>query len=313
MNSLIGAGAPVDYQALNIINASYSPSEIHIADSKLARFFRRYLLQKAMSRFEFGLPSWWDRDYFRYTLFCWGYEAVVKTDKFGVIPQGCSLTGYNVFYRPTKAVISNPLIRGILQPEIGRQCTIIRLMPDYGGIMDLVGYYADMMALTASTAETNILNSKLAFGFAASDKAAAESFKRIYDNFASGEPAVVFDKKLLGPNGEKSWDYFTQNLKENYIAGDLLQDLRKWEDAFDTAIGIANANTEKKERMIVDEVNANNEETKSLVTVWLETLEEGFEATRQMFGLGTDELWVKLREISPVEAPETNGGYNDIT
>lgn len=298
-------GVPVYYDHANVISSSSSPSMIHTANTQLAAFFRRYLLQKAISRFEWVMPETWSKKYFLYTLYGWGYLAIINTNKYGVIPQGCTLRGYDVFYRPTHAVIANPLLRGLKDLRIGTQTELIKLMPDCGSIMDLVGFYADMMALTAETAGLNILNSKLSYVFAASEKSAAESFKKLYDKIASGEPAAVVDKNLLNDDGSKAWDYFAQNLKANYIAGDLLSDLRKWEAEFDTKIGIANANTDKKERLISDEVNANNEETRSLSEQWLECLTESVEKARNMFGLSESEFTVKIRETSRnFERPE---------
>lgn len=45
----IGCGIPAQYDYINIANASQSPSTIHCRNTNLAFYFRRYLLQKAMS------------------------------------------------------------------------------------------------------------------------------------------------------------------------------------------------------------------------------------------------------------------------
>lgn len=229
------------------------------------------------------MPSTWAKDYFLYTLYSYGYIAVIETDKFGVIPQGCGLNGYDVFYRPTNAVISNPLLRGIVQPHIGTQCAIIKLQPDYGGVMDLVTKYADIMAMTMQTAGCNIEASKLAYVFTAENKTCAESFKKMFDKIAGGEPMVVQDAKLKKADGNSAWEMFTNNLRNNYIAGDLLVDLQKWRNMFCTEIGIPNANTEKKERMLTDEVNANNQETYTKADLWLQELQEGVEQAKSLF------------------------------
>ena len=53
---------------------------------------------------------------------------------------------------------------------------------------------------------------------------------------------------------------------------------------FDTDIGIPNSNTDKKERLIVDEVNSNNEETLSKCSLWLDHCKKGCDKINQMFG-----------------------------
>lgn len=293
-------GAPFFYDHANAMVSQVTPNTVHVKNVGLTRFFQRYLLQKAISVFKWNLPENWSRDYFLYVLYCWGFIAIVNTDKFGVIPQGCGLKGYKVFYQPRSAIIQNPLLSGILEPVIGKQCTLLKLQPDYGGIMDLVSFYAQEMALASEAIDVNLLNSKLSYVFTASNKNAAESLKKLYDRVASGEPAVVIDKNLYNDDGSVSWEAFQQNVGQNYIAGDLLSDMRKIEAEFDTKIGIPNANTDKKERLITDEVNANNVETRSLPELWLESLQQGCKETNAMFGINISVDW----RNEPVQAVE---------
>lgn len=291
-------GAPYYYNYINAETSQVTPSTVHVKDSGLCRYFTKYLLQKAMSVFEWDLPETWNKDYFLYVLYCWGYVAVVNTDKFGVIPQGCGLKGYDVFYAPTHAVIANPLLSGILEPRIGTQCELLKLQPDFSGILDLVGHYAEQMALASQSVSVNLLNSKLSYVFTAKTKALAESLKKMYDQIASGEPAVVIDSRLKNAaDGEETWKAFEQNVGGNYIVTNLLADLRKIEAMFDTEIGIPNANTDKRERLIQDEVNANNIETYSKCAMWLENLQDACKRVNDMFGLSIAVRWRKIPEM----------------
>lgn len=291
MYNSIGSGAPFLYDYVNAYNGSIDPSTVHIKNTGLNRYFQKYLMQKAISVFKWSLPESWAENYFLYVLYCWGYIAVFETDKYGVIPQGCGLRGYNVFYQPTHAVITNPLLKGIREPQIGNQCSIIKLQPTYSGIMDIVDYYANLMALATEALGVNLLNSKLSYVFAAENKAQAESFKDMFDKIASGEPAVFTDKKLFKDDGTPNWFTFSQNIRESFIADDLLSELRKIDAMFSTEIGIPNANTDKKERLITDEVNANNFETRSKCELWLDTLRKGIKETNDMFGLNISVDW----------------------
>lgn len=291
-------GAPYYYNYINAETSQVTPSTVHVKDSGLCRYFTKYLLQKAMSVFEWDLPATWNKDYFLYVLYCWGYVAVVNTDKFGVIPQGCGLKGYDVFYAPTHAVIANPLLSGILEPRIGTQCELLKLQPDFSGILDLVGHYAEQMALASQSVSVNLLNSKLSYVFTAKTKALAESLKKMYDQIASGEPAVVIDSRLKNAaDGEETWKAFEQNVGGNYIVTNLLADLRKIEAMYDTEIGIPNANTDKRERLIQDEVNANNIETYSKCAMWLENLQDACKRVNDMFGLSIAVRWRKIPEM----------------
>ena len=284
-------GAPYSYNIENVYNSVVNPSTVHYIDNGTATFYIRYLLQKAMSVFKWKLPELWDADYFLYTLYTWGFIAILKTDRFGVIPQQCTLTGYNVFYAPKRTTVTNPIMPETIERDIDTDCVLLKLTPDYTGILDLIYFYAGKMALASSALDVNLLNSKLAYLFTAKNKSVAESFKKMYDQIASGEPASIIDRNLLDPDGNKTWDFFSQNLHENYIASDILADMRKIEQQFDTDIGIPNANTDKRERLITDEVNANNVETATRCELWLEELKKGCEKVKSMFGVEISVDW----------------------
>jgi hypothetical protein len=283
------------YDHINAKESMVSPSTMKVHNTGLYRQFQRYLLQEAMSPFKFTFPKTWAKDYVLYVLYLWGYFAIFNTDKFGIIPQQCGLYGYDVFYRPTHCIITNPLFRETYYPKIGKDCTLIKLQPDYGGIMDIVSYYAEMMALCSESVAVNLVNSKLSYVFFAQGTKEGEEVKKIYDQVGAGEPCVVVDKKFRGEDGTLAWEMFDRNVKNNYIASDILSDMKKIKAMFDTEIGIPNTNTDKKERMITSEVLSNNVETLSKCELWLEELQARFEEARNMFGFTKEELNVEWR------------------
>lgn len=295
---------PVNYEFINQYNAMRSPSTVHCRNTALVEYYTRYLFQKVISVFEFeGLPEEWADNYFKYVLFGYGVIAVIYTDKYGVICQDCGLSGYDVFYQPTRCIIANPHLPGLKEFKIHENCEIIKLQPDYGSVMDLVTTYADLMALALETTGANLLNSKLSYVFFAENKTAAESFKKLYDRVASGEPMAVIDKNLLLEDGTPAWQIFTQNVGQNYITDRLLNDMKTLEDQFNTVIGVPNANTQKRERMITDEVNANNVDTQCRVNLWLETMNKDIEQVNKMF---RTDIKVKYRYDDITKVVEVN-------
>lgn len=276
---------PVNYEVEMLYNSAQSPNNVHCRNTALVQYYTKYLFQKVLSVFKFsGIPDYWSMNYFLYVLFGWGYVAVINTDKYGVIPQLCGLAGYNVFYQPTTAVIGNPLLNIDRELRIGTDTEIIKVQPDYSSVMDIVTTYGDLMRLCLETAGINLINSKLSYVFFASHKNARESMKKRYDKYASGELITVVDKTLKDEQtGEPAWQLFTQNVGQNYISDRILNDMKTIEDRFNTDIGIPNANTQKRERMIVDEVNVNNVDTQSKVLLWLETMQDGINRVNKMF------------------------------
>ena len=282
---------PVGYGDINLYNAQFSPSTVHVKNTALQRYFRKYLLQKAISVFKWTLPDEWDEDYFKYTLYGLGYIAVLNTRSFGVICQGGALGGYNLYYRPSYIMITNPLLKETITANINTECAIIKLQPDYSSIMDIVGYYADQLALAAEALGMNLVNVKTGVVFGAENKAQAESYKKMYDKLGDGNPAVFIDKNLLDDTGKPKWFPFVQNMKEQYIAPDILSDMRKINEQFCTDIGIPNANTDKRERLIDSEVNSNNVETATRCEMWLESIKKGIAKANEMYGLTLGVDW----------------------
>ena len=301
-----GTNLPYKYKLFDKLNTATVPSTIHLTDNKMFEFHAKYLLQKAMSVLKLKVPDWWGKDYTLYTLFCNGYVGIINTPEFGIIPQFCTLQGYNVFYEPKAINVENPLLPHINNPlDIGKDCEIIKLMPDYSSILDIVGRYAAMMALCDECTDINIFNSKLSYVFAGKDKAAANSFKAMFDQISAGEPAVAVGKSLFDDQGKALWNSFSQNLSANFIAPDIQSLKKKIEDEFDSIVGIPNANTDKKERLVVDEVNANNVDTYCRAALWLETIKEGIDRTIKLFPELEGQLSVDWR-IDP-ESGVNNG------
>lgn len=276
---------PYYYDYINTLDSSVQPANQHVLNTQTGRFYQRYLLKKALAVFNWKLPEWWDENYFLYILYCRGYLAIFDTDQFGVIPQECGLQGYNVFYRPTDAVIANPLLPGIQRKRIDSECVLMQLQPDYTGILDLCAHYAEKMSLASSAINQNLWHTRIATVFFAGSDAEQQSVKKAYDRMTSGDPMVVVHKNLRDADGNLKYEVFNRDVKSSYIISDLIADLRKIEAEFDTRVGIPNANTDKRERLITDEVNANNVETTILSDLWMDSIQDGITKVKDMFGL----------------------------
>lgn len=285
-------GIPVLFDYDNLYTSQIKPGTVHSRSTTLTRFFERIFMQRMFSVFEYDLPEEWDRDYFLYVLWIYGFGCVMNTDKYGVIFQQCTLSGYNVYYRPAKCLVSNPLLK-TRELTINVDTALIKCTPDYRGVYDIISYYADMAAIISESFGINVLNTRLAYVFSADNSAMAESFKKMYDKISAGDPAVAIDKKLFDENGDPRWLKFDNNIRNTFIGKDLLECMQTVDNMFCTTIGIKNANYEKRERLLTDEVNANNQLTESLSDVWLDTISKAFEKANEMFGLN---LAIRRRE-----------------
>lgn len=303
---------PIPFDIINLINSCYSPNGVVKRNNYAYNFYCRYLYDKLKAVFTFKLPETFGEELFKNALFANGYVTILPSDEFGLLAQWGVGGGYTVNYTPRFVLVANPLLPDISGKEliIDEDCAVIRLNGEWAGVLDLVAYYAEKMALASQAVDTNLINTKIAYIFAAKDKAQAQTFKKALDRIYDGEPAVILDKSLFDEEGKPAWNAFTQKPKDIYLVADLLNDLAKIEDEFDTRIGIPNANTDKRERLISDEVNANNVETAILADDWLEHIRAGCDRVREMYGA---EITVDWRYKPNVPNPEQSDAINTRT
>ena len=298
---------PVSYEKENRYNSNFHPSEIHAEKTGLTRYFEKYLLQKAISVFKFTLPEEWSYTYFLYGLFCGGYAVITNTKQFGIVaqcPPNARLYGMDLYYQPTNAIITNHLLPDINTPKLHSECEIIKLQPDYSGIMDIVSYYAELMAVASQTASVNIANSKLSYIIAVDNKSSAETFKKVTDEILSGKPAVVTGKKLFNADGRPLWETFAQNLQSNFIAPELFECIASLDADFCTEVGVPNVNIAKASGVSDAEVMSNNVDTYSKASLWLESMKSDIEKVKKLYPELEGKLDVEFR---------WKGGQADVT
>ena len=292
---------PIYFDYATVIQNSIAPGTLRPRDNLTTQYYIRYLLKRAMSVFEFeNIPDNWDESYFKYVLFCRGYCLIMKSATVGVIPQAGVLGGFGVYRTPTFATITNPALppdetgRYWLKNEwdkdkytdIKGDCILIKLQPDYGSLMDVCTITAERLAWMHEALVMNVANSKLAYVIGAADKGAAETFKAAIDSIQEGNLAVAVGKNLWDKDtGNPLWQGFTNNLKSNYIATEILENMRSELNDFNNFVGIPSTNYNKKAHMTEMEVNANDVETESLSDMMYDSIKEGLENANKRFGL----------------------------
>ena len=126
----------------------------------------------------------------------------------------------------------------------------------------------------------------------------------MYDQLSSGNPIAVAGSQLYDSNGEPRWEMFQQSVGQNYIADKLIDSLKQLDAMFCSDIGIPNANTMKNQRMVVDEVNANNVESQSLAALRMEYIKDGMEKANRMFGINLNIEWRYPKAQDPESMPK---------
>lgn len=236
---------------------------------------------------EFNKEYRWDKDYIREALLLKGFFTVTEDDNGVLLPLKCGATGINVFNRVTETIIANPVI-GSFRRTIGKDCEIVYLQQKQGGrfrnLRPINTLYAQKLANCDAGIDINLFNTRTPFIFQARDQQTADSFKEMYDEISEGNPAVFVDESIgsLLPNQEGS-NVIVLKAKENFVADVIQNEKMQIMNEYLTAIGINTANTTKRERQVVDEINANNVEIKANIKLWKQNVEECCERVNEMF------------------------------
>ena len=266
-----------------------SPKNVEGEFSWTNYYYWQWALKKILSRFELeGAPKEWDINYFWSHLFLDGYISIIDS-ALGVIPLKCSFTGINVWDHPTDIVIANHIL-GSFTRTIGVDGALIHLQYDYTGINPILQRFSTMLAMCDSAISVNLMNSKVAFIGFVDDQAQAATMKEMYDRISSGEPAVFVRKNQIAAE-----NFMFANVRQSFIADDVMLLRRKIVNDFLSDIGINNANLDKRERLNEEEVNANNEEVRFNVLNWMDTIQEGLDVANKLYSLN---LKIKLREVT---------------
>ena len=275
---------PMDYEGLNQYTSLRSVAG-RVQNDVNTSFYMRALYQRVLSGTTFKLPETWKRGkrYFKNVLFTNGFIGIIKTPKYGIIPQICTFNGYGLFLQPTNMLVNQPLVE--FEGEIGKNCELIHLCGDYRGIWDIIEHYAIRLSVTITSLDCALINERLSFIALAKNKAASEALKVVYEKISAGEPFTVVDKILkddsIKGDSEPLWTY-SQDVASQYISDKLLADIDTILQQFDREIGIA-AVGEKKERMITDEVTLQQEDSCARASTWFDNLSDSFDLTNELF------------------------------
>lgn len=280
---------PLNYPSMNELAGTYSPSAVKLKSTSFA-YWQRSLFQRACSVIQLDVDNEWTgsvKDFLYWCLFTNGFVGVFYNDKYGLTFQPGSPFGQDLYYQPTDFIVTNPVADISKTYKLHTECELIKLTPDYMGIFDIINYYAAKLANMDSAIDMSIINNKIPMILTARNKAAAQALKKVVDKVNKGEPLVIMDTELLNDATDKDLPlqlYDREHLKNAYITSDQLMDFQTILNSFDSEIGIPTVPYQKKERMVTDEANSRETDSKARATIWLETLNSSMQDVNKTFG-----------------------------
>lgn len=278
---------PIYEQQINLHDAFHHPSTVKTQNNRTFGYWERALFQRAMFAIDFDRwPEEWRgkiKDFIMYVLFRRGFALVASDPAFGTFCQPCTLTGFDFYYQPVEALLSNPKLNK--KYTIGKDCSILKLTPDYMGVWDIIDRFAGQMSNLDNALDMSLINNKFAWLFGAKTKGAATALRKAFDQIQRGEPLAIYDMRIVDDNTSKTepFQHVDFNVKGNYITTDLLNDMCTVLRNFDAEIGIPTLPYDKKERLVTSEADSRKIESEARASIWIDTINETAKDIKKVF------------------------------
>ena len=219
----------------------------------------------ALSMFEWvNLPNSMDGDYLEKTLYYYGQATILKDKKYGFINTKCSTNGeINIYDLPTKFTCysqsyqtTRRLFTGlnpIQKNDEFSECILVKNRVNMKPTYSSLELFAYRLYQAERTADINVNAQKTPILILA-DNTQLLALKNLYIQYDGNQPVIFADKNNLAKEQIDSI-----STKADFVALDI-QDYKKeiWNEAL-TFLGVNNILVDKKERLITDEANSNNE------------------------------------------------------
>lgn len=269
---------------------SYKSTAKLINDRVLTNYFiRLMLIARSLFKYE-NLPNGIDEKWIEKYLFSEGACLFYKDPRFGYMVAKLGETGaLNYYDEPTKVrpYATNYIYEGE-QLINNVNCVIIRNNDEMLPTAPTLQIYSYDLTNIKRTQDVNLTNLKMPTIVRCSDKQKV-SLKQAINQRNDNEPTIWADKNLDLDNVQ------VLNLNTPIVFDKLqIQKHAVWNECM-TFLGINNANMDKRERLVDDEVQANNEQVKACEDVMLKAREEAVKRINKMFGL---KISVRRRNLS---------------
>ena len=239
----------------------------------------KYYQMLALNRYKWeNLPNGIESRYIEQMLFDNGECALFDHPDLGLcVLRSSSRENLNIYGEPTKLSLTGfNEHRTVMMDECVRIMNNDLALPS---LPDIV-YYARRMAEIDDIIMQNLRQQRVPYLFA-TDENNSFSMKALYDRMYQGEPAIFIDKEMLKGEPENIMVIPTT---APYLVDKLQIQKQEMERELLTFLGINNT-LEKKERLLVDETNSNNQFIKMASDIGFKQRQLACEQMNEMFGL----------------------------
>ena len=240
-------------------------------------FYRLMLLARSVFKWE-NLPNSIDEKWIEKYLFFYGRCMFFKDPEKGLMVAKCTDSGIlNYYDEPTKLTPVATNYKFIAERlDNYEECILIRNNDDMIATRHTIQLYALRLTEIMRTIDINIQAQQTPTLVTCTDKDKF-SLMQVFKKWKGHEPVIY---------GDKSFDSNSVRVfkTDAPIVFDKLQ-LQKhalWNECM-TFLGINNANQDKRERLVTDEVSANNEQIEMSAQIMLKARETAAEQINKLF------------------------------
>lgn len=239
----------------------------------------KYYQMLALNRYKWeNLPNGIESRYIEQMLYDNGECAMFDHPDLGLcVLRSSSRENLNIYGEPTKLTVT-----GFNEHRTVMMDECVRILNNDLGLPTLehIVYYARRMAEIDDIIMQNLRQQRVPYLFA-TDENNALSMKTLYNRIYQGEPAIFIDKEML--KGEPENIMVIPTIAP-YLVDKLQIQKQEMERELLTFLGINNT-LEKKERLIVDETNSNNQFIKMASDIGFKQRQLACEQMNEIFGL----------------------------
>ena len=256
------------------------------------KYFNQFMLL-ALNMFQWeNLPEGIETRHIEKPLIEHGYSFFYNDPDYGYVCLPCTITGFNIYNEPTRVQINNQIIHRSMDIDEG----VLILNNDLRtGLYPIIVNYASRLTEIETSINTNIFQQKFPFIVECS-KDNEYSVRQMLKNIHENEPYILVKKKL------DLMDIKIDDLSVPYVADKLLEDRKKIENELLTLFGLNNV-IDKKERLIVDEANANNDYINRNVDLLYKNRKQACDEINKKFGLN-----INVKRVNNIEEKFYNEG-----
>lgn len=209
-------------------------------------------------------------------LFSEGKCLVFKDPDMGLMCLKCEGLGANVLNDPTHYRATG---YGYSEEYRADECVVIENNKLRMPTADAIEYFTNQLYEVVRTRDTNIKTLKLPFLLACNDKNVL-TMKKIMEAINKNEPCLTVNKDIV------NIDDFVKVIQTGVkpLTAELTDQYHDIMNEALTYLGINNANTDKKERLITSEANANNQLIESCAEMFLEARQRACDEINEKFG-----------------------------